>query len=111
MDIAFRRRRLATAFNSERILNMRFGDRMAKVISMRMAVLKNARTLSLVPTTKPDRRHQLQGDRDEQYAVDLVHPNRLVFEPNHDPIPRKGDGGVDTDQITAITIVDVIDYH
>lgn len=57
------------------------------------------------------RRHQLRGDRDEQYAVDLVHPCRLVFEPNHEPLPRRQDGGVDTDQVTAITIIDVIDYH
>lgn len=84
---------------------------MAKTIKMRMAVLKNARTLYLVPTTKPDRRHQLHADRDEQYAVDLVHPHRLVFEPDHNPIPRKEDGGVDTEQVTAITIIEVIDYH
>ena len=58
---------------------------MAKVIMMRMAVLKAARNLALVPGTPPDRRHQLSGDRDEQFAVDLVHPHRLVFEPNHEP--------------------------
>ncbi len=84
---------------------------MAKVIKKRMAVLKVARNLGLVPTTPPDRRHQLSGDRDEQFAVDLVHPHRLVFEPNHESLPRKGDGGIDTEQVTAITILDVIDYH
>lgn len=78
---------------------------------MRLAVLQNARNLGLVPTTPPERRHQLRADRDEQFAVDLVHPYRLVFEPNHDPLPRKDDGGIDTDQVTAITIVDVVDYH
>lgn len=84
---------------------------MAKVIMMRMAVLRNARHLSMVPTTPPDRRHQLSGDRDEQFAVDIVHPHRLVFKPNHEPLPRKDDGGIDTEQVTAITILDVIDYH
>ncbi len=71
----------------------------------------HAQTLSMVPGTKPDRRHQLEGNRAGQYAVDLVHPNRLVFVPNHDPIPRKKDGGIDTDQVTAITIIEVVDYH
>ena len=77
----------------------------------RLAVLKAARTLALVPTTPPDRRHQLHGDRDEQFAVNLVHPHRLIFKPNHEPLPRKDDGGIDTGQVTAITIIEVVDYH
>ena len=78
---------------------------------IRLTALKAAETLEQVPTTPPDRRHQLRGDRDEQYAVDLVHPYRLIFEPNHDPMPRKEDGGIDLKQVNAITIIEVIDYH
>ena len=78
---------------------------------MRMAVLTAARNLALVPTTPPDRRHPLRGEREGQFAVDLVHPHRLVFKPSHEPLPRKADGGIDTEQVTAITILDVIDYH
>lgn len=77
----------------------------------RLAVLKNAGTLSLVPATKPERCHQLTGKRRGQYAVDLVHPHRLVFEATHEPIPRKEDRTIDTDQVTAITIIEVVDYH
>lgn len=84
---------------------------MARVIMMRMAVLGAARNLELVPTTPPERRHQLVGDRHEQFAVDLVHPYRLVLEANHEPVPRRDDGGIDTEQVTAITILDVVDYH
>jgi proteic killer suppression protein len=111
LDIAFRTRKLEKTFNSAGELQKAYGARMAKAIMIRLAVLKAARTLALVPTTPPDRRHQLRGDRDEQFAVDLVHPYRLVFEPNHDPLPRKDDGGIDVEQVTAITIMDVIDYH
>lgn len=111
MDIAFRTRKLEKTFNSAGELQKAYGARMAKAIMIRLAVLKAARTLARVPTTPPDRRHQLRGDRGEQFAVDLVHPRRLVFEPNHDPLPRKDDGGIDVDQVTAITIIDVIDYH
>lgn len=111
MEISFRARKLAKTFGSERVLQKAYGTRMAKVIMMRMAVLGNSRNLALVPTTPPDRRHQLGGDRDEQFAVDLVHPHRLVFEPDHDPIPRRDDGGIDTQRVMSITIVDVIDYH
>lgn len=83
----------------------------AKAIMKRMTVLRAARDLSLVPVTPPERRHQLTEDRDEQYAVDLVHPKRLIFEVNHDPIPRNEDGGIDLTKVTAITIVEVVDYH
>lgn len=111
MDIFFRTSRLAKTFNSERALNREYGERMARVIMTRLAVLSNARTLTLVPTTRPERRHQLTGQRSGQYAVDLVHPHRLIFEPNHVPAPRRQDGGVDTDRVTAITIIGVVDYH
>ena len=42
--------------------------------------------------------------------MDLVHPHRLVFEPNHEPLPRAEDGGIDAGQVTAIVIVEVTDY-
>jgi len=111
LDIAFRTRKLEKTFNSAGGLQKAYGARMAKVIMIRLAVLKAARTLALVPPTPPDRRHHLRGDRDEQFAVDLVHPYRLVLEANHDPLPRKDDGGIDVEQVTAIRIIDVIDYH
>ena len=111
MDIDFVRQTLEKIFNSQTALKRAFGDRMARTIAMRMVVLRHARTLSMVPVTRPERRHPLAGGRAGQYAVDLVHPKRLVFQPNHAPMPRKEDGGIDTDQVTAITIIEVIDYH
>ncbi len=76
-----------------------------------LAVLKNARTLADVPSTPPERCHPLKADREGQYAVDLVHAQRLVFKPNHDPVPSKDDGGIDPAEVTSIIIVDVVDYH
>ena len=111
MDIAFRTRKLQRTFNSEIRLQKEYGPRMARAIAIRLAVLSNARILTMVPTTPPNRRHQLSGSRKGQYAVDLVHPYRLVFRPAHDPMPYKDDGGIDTNLVTAITILEVVDYH
>ena len=111
MDIAFRTRKLEKVFNAADDLQRIYGARMARAIMMRMTVLRAAHSLALVPTTPPDRRHQLSGDRDEQFAVDLVQPYRLVFRANHETVPRKEDGGIRTEQVTAITILDVVDYH
>ena len=111
MDIAFKTRKLERVFNSERALKSSYGSRMARTIALRLAVLRNARDLSMVPTNPPERRHQLSGKRSGQFAVDLAHPHRLVFRPNHDPVPRLADGGIEVGSVTAITIVEVIDYH
>ena len=83
---------------------------MARAIMTRLAVLREAPTLSMVPTLPPNRRHQLHGNRTGQYAVDLVSPYRLILEPGDTPA-RKAGGRIDTDKVTAITIIGVIDYH
>lgn len=111
MEIYFKKSKLRKVFESESALNRKYGNRMARKIMMRLAVLEAASCLAEVPTTKPERCHQLSEDRDEQFAVDLVHPHRLIFEVNHDPIPRKEDGGINKEDVTAIEIIEVIDYH
>jgi len=36
---------------------------------------------------------------------------RLIFEVDHDPIPRLDDGGIDLDMVSAIRFIEVVDYH
>lgn len=109
MNITFRIRKLERVFNSGDRLRCAYGERMAKSIQKRMAVLKAAPALASVPTRPPERRHMLQGKRHEQFAVDLDQPYRLVFRP--DPLPRRDDGGIDVEEVTNIKIVEVVDYH
>ena len=111
MNIAFRTKKLEKTFNSKREMDKTYGDRMARALAIRLAVLRSAQALSMVPSTPPERRHQLHGSRRGHYAVDLIHPYRLIFKPNHHPVPHLPDGGIDVAEVTAITIVDVIDYH
>lgn len=77
----------------------------------RMKVLASAPTLADVPHQPPERRHQLSADRDEQFAVIIKNQWRIVFEPNHNPVPRKADSGIDLNQITKIMITWIGDYH
>ena len=111
MEITFRTRRLNRTFSSDRELRREYGDAMTKVIVARLRVLRNAPTLTQVPTMPPLRRHILSGERNGQYAIDLTHPYRLIFEPYHNPVPLREDGGVDIDKVTAISIIKVVDYH
>lgn len=111
MDISFRTRKLEKTFESGAALRRAYGARMAVAIEHRMAVLKAASSVASVPDTPPERRHLLRGDRRGQFAIDLVHPKRLVFRPARPPPPRTDGGGIDLARITAIEIVEVVDYH
>ena len=42
-------------------------------------------------------------------AVDVVGNNRLIFEPCDDPVPVAD--GIDLQQVTAVKILGVEDYH
>ena len=111
MEIAFKTRRLHKACNSDALLQRTYGKQLAKKIKVRLSVLRQARNLSLVPTEPPVRRHQLKGDRDETYAVDLGPRQRMVFAANHETTPRNEDGGIAIHQVTAVKIIEIADYH
>lgn len=111
MEIFFKNAKLAKCLNEEARLKKEFGERNAKEIRLRLAVLVSAPTLAHVPTVPPDRCHLLKGKYAGCYAVDAAHPFRIVFQPEHDPVPKKADGGVDLQKVTAITILEIVDYH
>ena len=111
MEVRFRTSRLERLFNSESELTRNYGQRRARSIIARLAGLQHFATLQQVPTGPPFRRHQLTGNRDEQYAVDIDRQLRVIFEPDHDPVPRRPDGEVDANLVTAIVIISVDDYH
>jgi len=110
-SIGFKSRKLAKVFNSKKELFKKYGKRMGRLIKRRMAVLRAAPTLEDVSHKPPERRHELEGRRKGTFAVDLEHPYRLVFKPDHNPLPRKEDGGIDLRKVTAIMILDVENYH
>lgn len=110
MRVEFATNKLEKALSDEGEMLRRYGQ-LAKPIKSRLSVLKAARNLADVPKAPPERCHQLGEDRDEQFAVDLKHPHRLVFEVAEDPIPRLADGGIDLSAVSAIRIVEIVDYH
>ncbi|MEX0614153.1 MAG: type II toxin-antitoxin system RelE/ParE family toxin [Pirellulales bacterium] len=111
MEIAFRSRRIEKLCNSAKEMRAKLGERTAKVLQQRLAELKAADTLDDLGKMPGARCHELAGDRKGQLAVDLVHPKRLVFEPDHHPAPSKADGGLDWQQVTRVLVVEIVDYH
>jgi len=111
MELYFKRSKDQKIFNSERDLIKHIGRDNARKIQQRLSELAAADALEDMVHLKSARCHELSGDRKGQFAVDLKHPFRLIFEPFHDPIPRKEDGGIDRTKVTRIIILEVEDYH
>lgn len=111
MVITFKTNKLRKTFNSGKKLKKAYGNENARIIMRRMTVLSAASNLSEVPTMKPERCHPLRGKKKGQYAVDLKHPYRLVFFPDHNPLPETKEGQLDLAQVTCIKILSVEDYH
>ena len=103
-------RKLAKDCESDRSGVRRFGHEQWTVIRRRLAVLKAAPTLAEVRGT-PGRLHPLTGNRRLQFALDLRGATRLVFEPNQEPLPEVPGAGIDESGVTAVRIIEVVDYH
>ena len=114
MEITFKTKKLEKAFNQGRRLEALHGAKRARKIRIRLQEFRAAETLMdfWPPKSPPGRCHELtEGKRNGQLSVDLDHPYRLIFVPDHDPVPRKSDGGLDWAQVTTIKIIYVEDTH
>lgn len=87
------------------------GGPMARRLGARLQELEAADTLADMRLLPQARAHELQGDRDEQISLDLVHPMRLIVEVANDPTPRMPEGGLDWAAITAVTVLEIADTH
>jgi plasmid maintenance system killer protein len=113
VKISFDTKKQEKVFREGRSLQAIHGDRRARLIMRRMEVLRAADCLKdfWPPNSGPERCHELVGDRAGQLSMDLDHPYRLIFTPDHDPHPTRPEGGLDWQQVTAIIIFGVEDTH
>ena len=112
MNITYRTKKLKKQAEDLRELAKAYGAN-AKQIKMRLEDLKAASNLEVIGKIPGARCHQLTGKNYKGYlAINITGNRRLIFEPNHDPIPIKEDGGLDWSQVTDITIEELCyDYH
>jgi len=110
VEIDFATSRLARTLNNERELVKKYGSTGARKIRTRLAQLDAAETLADMRHL-PGRCHELTEDRKGQLAVDVEHPQRLIFVPTNNPPPRRPDGGLSWEGVRAITIIEIHDYH
>lgn len=86
-----------------------WGPQIGRKLIQRLNEIQAADCVADLNHQPPTRCHKLSNDRKYQYAVDLVHPFRLIFEPINE------DGSLfvcdDPKQITRVKILEVVNYH
>ena len=111
MDICFRTSKLKKELCEEKKLRRVYGPRRAELIKRRLAEIEAAPTLAVLRTIPGPRCHELKGGLKGHLSVDLDHPFRLIFVPDHNPIPQLVSGGMNWSQITAVMIHEVTNTH
>ncbi len=98
MDIAYKSKKLEKICTNARTAERTYGRQMAEKIQQRIDEISAADTVEMMIQFHLGRCHPLLQDRKGQYAVDLVHPYRLVFE-------KRGS------EIQIANILEIVDYH
>jgi len=94
--------KLAKIIDDDRKLKRSYG-KLAKKIKLTISILKVASNLEEVPNCPPTRRHKLQREYKNCWAVDLSANYRLIIKANSD--------SDDLSKITDITVIGIEDYH
>lgn len=111
MNIDFKSNKLRKCCNRYTEGVREWGERIAVKVVQRLNELRAAQDLSEISSLPPPRLHCVDSIRNNCWAVDIVHPMRLLFVINQIPIPLLPDGGVDKAKVTDIKIMGVEDYH
>ncbi len=98
MDITYNNKKIEKICTDEKVAERTYGSEMANKIQQRINEISAADTIEMMIQFHIGRCHPLTNNRKGQYAVDLVHPYRLIFE-------KIGD------IIQIANIVEIVDYH
>lgn len=98
LQIEYNNRALEKVCTDAQEARKKYGQKMAEKIQQRIGEISAAPSVETLVQFKIGRCHALGGNRNGQYAMDLVHPYRLVFKKN----------GTD---IQIVKILEIVDYH
>ncbi|MBT3881270.1 MAG: hypothetical protein HON76_16465 [Candidatus Scalindua sp.] len=104
MKINFKSKKLKKKFETKKELEKAYGTRQARKLTQRMNELYASESLQDIKHIPSSRLHQLSGNYKNCFAIDLLHPYRLIIKPEDGEIE-------DLRTITLIEVVKVEDYH
>jgi plasmid maintenance system killer protein len=110
VKISFKSNKLARSLTEAKEIQKAFGV-MAKKVNQRMKEISASDNLEVLKTLPAANCHELKGDRKGEFAVDISGNYRIVFIPDHYPVPVKEDSSIDCIRITDIEIIGTEDYH
>jgi proteic killer suppression protein len=100
MKVEFRTNKLKRQCEDPSLAQKEFGANIGNRLTQRIGELLAASSLKDIMAIPSARLHKLEGSREDLYAVDLVHPHRLVFR----PILENGNDIRKLERITVIRI-------
>ena len=98
MEVTYKTNKIKTVCTDAKVSDRTYGNEMSEKIQMRIAEIEAVDTVEEMIKFHVGRGHPLTNNRKGQYAVDLVHPYRMVFE-------KHGN------KIQVAHIMEIVDYH
>lgn len=98
MQIVYRSKGLESICTEASATVKRHGTRMAKLIHLRIDQICSFDTVEMLTKSGTGNCHSLKGNRKGYYAMDLVHPFRLVFR-------------ITGEETQIVCIEEIVDYH
>lgn len=98
MRITYKNNKLEKICTDPEVAKRVFDERMAGKIRDRINQLSAAVSVEWLIQKRIGRCHPLVQNRKGQYAMDLVHPYRLVFKKEND-------------EIQIVKVIEIVDYH
>ena len=98
MEITYKNKKIEKVCTDARTAERAYGREMACKKHQRIDEISASETIEMMIRFHIGRCHPLTQNRKGQYAVDLVHPYRLIFEKNGD-------------EIQIANILEIVDYH
>ncbi len=98
MNITYKNRKIEKICTDVRTAERTYGVKMAEKIHQRIDEIAAADTVEMMIQFHIGRCHPLSQNRKGQYALDLIHPYRLVFE-------KSGN------EIQIVNILEIVNYH
>jgi hypothetical protein len=98
LEVQYKDKKIYKVCTNANAARKQYGENMARKIHQRVDALSAADSIDMLVQYHIGRCHLLTGDREGQYAMDLVHPYRLIFI-------QVGD------EIQIAEVQEIVDYH
>lgn len=98
MEITYKNKNIMKVCTNASYAEKKYGSDMAEKIHQRIDEIDASETVEEMVQCHIGRCHYLTGNRKGQYAMDLIHPQRLIFE-------KRGN------EIQIVNVIEITDYH